>query len=210
MRQPGRGDYPARPLGNIAVEQVGDDIELAFDKGQLRNIEMLTMSDARKLHSLLSQVVEPGGKFIDIVFDGPPSHESGRFIEVEDEHGHSIKVGRWVHHDDGYWALRLPDPRAAVRKRVLMTHPHDGHGSDDTCLDCERADLNETLRVMRARADHGFDVAGECTKLVSAAQNVLALHWGDAGTCGACSQGRSVLWPCPTVKALTDALKGGK
>ena len=69
MRQPGRGDYPARPLGNIAVEQVGDDIELAFDKGQLRNIEMLTMSDARKLHSLLSQVVEPGGKFIDIVFD---------------------------------------------------------------------------------------------------------------------------------------------
>jgi hypothetical protein len=48
------------------------------------------------------------GKFIDIVFDGPPSHESGRFIEVEDEHGHSIKAGEWVHRDDGYWALRIP------------------------------------------------------------------------------------------------------
>jgi hypothetical protein len=22
-------------------------------------------------------------------------------------------------------------------KRVLLTHPHDGHGPDDTCFDCE-------------------------------------------------------------------------
>lgn len=44
---------------------------------------------------------------IDIVFDGPPSHESGRFVEVEDHTGKSIRYGEWVHRDDGYWVLRL-------------------------------------------------------------------------------------------------------
>jgi hypothetical protein len=43
----------------------------------------------------------------DIVFDGPPSHESGRFVEVENAKGASIAVGEWVHRDDGYWVLRL-------------------------------------------------------------------------------------------------------
>jgi len=44
---------------------------------------------------------------IRIVFDGPPSHEAGRFVEVENEHGESIKVGEWVKREDGLWELRL-------------------------------------------------------------------------------------------------------
>lgn len=50
-------------------------------------------------------------KTIDIVFDGPPAHESGRFIEVEDDCGNSISIGEWVARNDGYWVLRIPDPR---------------------------------------------------------------------------------------------------
>lgn len=46
-------------------------------------------------------------KHIDIVFDGPPSHESGRFVEVEDDTGASVNVGEWVQRPNGYWALRL-------------------------------------------------------------------------------------------------------
>lgn len=46
-------------------------------------------------------------KHIDIVFDGPPGPESGRFVEVEDDAGKSISFGEWVKRDDGYWALRL-------------------------------------------------------------------------------------------------------
>lgn len=45
---------------------------------------------------------------IDIVFDGPPAPESGRFVEVEQD-GRSISFGEWVKRDDGYWVLRLPD-----------------------------------------------------------------------------------------------------
>lgn len=48
--------------------------------------------------------------FVDIVFDGPPSHESGRFVEVEDSSGKSIKFGEWVERPDGFWALRIPQP----------------------------------------------------------------------------------------------------
>ena len=44
---------------------------------------------------------------IDIVFDGPPSHESGRFVEVENSTGKSIKFGDWVQRADGYWVLRI-------------------------------------------------------------------------------------------------------
>jgi len=49
-------------------------------------------------------------QFIDIVFDGPPPHESGRFIEVEDAEGRSINVGTWLQRTDGYWVLRLSPP----------------------------------------------------------------------------------------------------
>lgn len=44
---------------------------------------------------------------VDVVFDGPPGPESGRFIEVETLEGKGIRVGEWVHREDGYWALRL-------------------------------------------------------------------------------------------------------
>ena len=45
--------------------------------------------------------------FIDIVFDGPPSHNSGRFVEVENEKGASINAGEWIDRGDGLWALRI-------------------------------------------------------------------------------------------------------
>ena len=53
---------------------------------------------------------------IDVVFDGPPSHESGRFIEVEDEDGAGVGCGRWRERDDGFWALRFMVPGDSVRR----------------------------------------------------------------------------------------------
>jgi hypothetical protein len=44
---------------------------------------------------------------VDIVFDGPPGPDAGRFVEVENQQGQSIRVGKWVQRPDGYWALRL-------------------------------------------------------------------------------------------------------
>lgn len=47
-------------------------------------------------------------RFFDVVFDGPPGHVSGRFIEVEDEYGASISVREWIDRGNGLWALRIP------------------------------------------------------------------------------------------------------
>jgi hypothetical protein len=45
---------------------------------------------------------------IDVVFDGPPGPECGRFVEVEDPNtGHSMNVGEWIERPDGLWVLRL-------------------------------------------------------------------------------------------------------
>ena len=54
--------------------------------------------------------VRPTSNTIDIVFDGPPDHEAGRFVEVEQD-GQSINVGEWIKRGDGYWALRIPYDR---------------------------------------------------------------------------------------------------
>lgn len=47
------------------------------------------------------------GTYVDVVFDGPPDHEAGRFVEVEKADGSGVKLGNWVQRDDGYWALRI-------------------------------------------------------------------------------------------------------
>lgn len=44
---------------------------------------------------------------IRFVIDGPPGHHSGRFVEVEDENGASIRVGEWHARGDGLWELRV-------------------------------------------------------------------------------------------------------
>ncbi len=44
---------------------------------------------------------------VNIIFDGPPSHESGRFVEVETDDGKMVNAGEWLKRDDGLWALRI-------------------------------------------------------------------------------------------------------
>lgn len=55
-----------------------------------------------------AHVCPPPPTYIDIVFDGPPAHEGGRFVEVENERGESVKLGEWVERSDGFTALRIP------------------------------------------------------------------------------------------------------
>lgn len=65
------------------------------------------LSDAT--HELREALCEcPKVQEIDIVFDGPPSHESGRFVETETIDGKGIRVGEWHNRGDGYWVLRVP------------------------------------------------------------------------------------------------------
>ena len=50
----------------------------------------------------------PSGEgYVAVLFTGPPDHEPPGFVEVEDEHGRSVRFGEWVQRGDGYWALRI-------------------------------------------------------------------------------------------------------
>ena len=48
-------------------------------------------------------------KAINIIFDGPPGPEAGRFVEVETDDGKSINAGEWIEREDGLWALRITE-----------------------------------------------------------------------------------------------------
>lgn len=65
--------------------------------------------------------------YIDVLFDGPPSHESGRFVEVEAPDGSSINAGEWIDRGDGLWALRIPrfDIAAALNIASHLTGEAD-------------------------------------------------------------------------------------
>lgn len=52
------------------------------------------------------EVLRQAAEELHIVFDGPPSHESGRFVEVETSDGKSVQAGEWQQHGD-YWHLVL-------------------------------------------------------------------------------------------------------
>ena len=55
---------------------------------------------------------------LDVVFDGPPSHEGGRFVECE-ANGRSVRAGEWIDRGDGYWALRLRVSPETVDARTV-------------------------------------------------------------------------------------------
>lgn len=55
---------------------------------------------------------------INIIFDGPPGPEAGRFVEVETDAGRSINVGEWRKRSDGLWALRIA--KDDIDKRIEL------------------------------------------------------------------------------------------
>lgn len=57
---------------------------------------------------------EPITEEVHVVFDGPPSHESGRFVEVENAQGRGIRAGEWQERKDGLWALVFKFPRPSA------------------------------------------------------------------------------------------------
>ena len=66
---------------------------------------------ADDLDAVAALPAAPSYRFIDIVVQGAPGApepESGKFIEVENLEGRSIRIGEWIDRGDGYFALRIP------------------------------------------------------------------------------------------------------
>lgn len=65
---------------------------------------------------------------IDIVFDGPPGPEAGRFVEVESPPGRGFRFGEWLLRQDGYWVLRLYAPDTDDLAEAISDAVSDGEG----------------------------------------------------------------------------------
>jgi hypothetical protein len=70
----------------------------------------------------------------DLVFDGPPGPEGGRFVEAERDDGTSFRLGQWLSREDNMWVLRVPCLvdfeellLTQARLQAQMGHP-TGHG----------------------------------------------------------------------------------
>jgi hypothetical protein len=50
----------------------------------------------------------PATGHVDLVFDGPRGPLAPTFVDMEDDHGRSIRYGEWLKRPDGMWVLRLP------------------------------------------------------------------------------------------------------
>lgn len=64
----------------------------------------------------------PVNRYLDIVFDGPPGPQAGRFVEVENRSKESVAIGYWMEREDGYSALRIPDYRQSHADLVVMAN----------------------------------------------------------------------------------------
>lgn len=89
-----------------------------------------TRCPACSLESRIETVLKllPQPREYHFVCDGPPSHESGRFVELENERGQSICPGRWEQRGQ-LWHLIVPaidaDPALPVWHEEAVT-PHAG------------------------------------------------------------------------------------
>lgn len=83
--------------------------------------------------------------YIAIVFDGPPSHESGRFVECETPDGRSIKAGEWVQRDDLLWELRIPSHTAIL----AAARGAEKHEAELARLRVENERLRDALEALR-------------------------------------------------------------
>ena len=73
---------------------------------------------------------------VNIVFDGPPGPEPGRFVEVEDLGGHGLSVGEWMPYErllirsspENILSLveaaeRVDDPIALDKEMLRLSNP---------------------------------------------------------------------------------------
>lgn len=113
MGEKGRGWGQTWTRERIAARILADDgagrtelDELAALYGGTAAAEAEPTTSAASVGPVAPPPLEPL-EAINIVFDGPPDHQAGRFVEVETDEGRSIGVGQWVERADGLWSLRI-------------------------------------------------------------------------------------------------------
>ena len=100
------------PVIDALRAEVEEARATAINKQVVLDVAHMELDDLRS--SLKSKTVDepcprpendPLPEDLFIIFDGPPSHESGRFVEVENSAGQSVSAGGWTERSAGLWSL---------------------------------------------------------------------------------------------------------
>jgi hypothetical protein len=105
----------------VAMPPYGETMQKALQRHQQAQqtlmgtvVKLQDMIERREAEAVTKDVVrEHGPEFINIVFDGPPGPDGGRFIEVETDDGRSLSAGEWLDYGPepehaGWTKLRIP------------------------------------------------------------------------------------------------------
>ncbi len=79
-------------------------------------------------------------QYLDFVADNGPGPDCG-IVEVENDEGKSVNIGKWFQRSDGYWVLRV----------WLNMHTHAAGPADDidACAKCGH-DIRHPIHSMSA------------------------------------------------------------
>ena len=78
----------------------------------LDRVSAVVNAEAERIRGGMATIL--GTVRLDVVFDGPPAHESGRFVECEVD-GKGVSAGKWVE-DGEFWRLRLEVSPSIISK----------------------------------------------------------------------------------------------
>lgn len=141
-----------RFLFEAACECMSPDQMTAFERAIVDDDLRRRFANCVRKRLGAQDVVRAPEGFVDILFDGPPQHESGRFVEVENSAGMSIKLGEWIQRGDGYFALRIQLSELAAAPAAPAVAPHP----DDEAVDRFAAAMKEKLAESRAKGRGGW------------------------------------------------------
>ena len=92
------------PWGTLFIDQdAGFDHHGAPWAPRMREKLLLCGECIDAICKTVNQISQP----LNVVFDGPPDHVSGRFVECETDDGKSVSAGEWIKRDDDLWSLRI-------------------------------------------------------------------------------------------------------
>jgi hypothetical protein len=145
------GEDQADMEGYNRALRITEAADLWRENQRLRGQLQLATKGYRSMEAKVEML--EGEDVVHIVFDGPPSHESGRFVECETAAGVGINAGEWREIGD-FWHLIIPRHRDRAKQAeadvarlrdILDLYEHE-------CGDCINPDCTHDKRFRETLA----------------------------------------------------------
>ena len=94
--------------GRLKFERCAEAIDGHMHPVPAVNLEDLCAACTKGIGEAINGFQARNAGELRFVCDGPPGHEPGRFVELENQRGEGLGLGEWREMDNGMWALCIP------------------------------------------------------------------------------------------------------